>query len=184
MAEATATATAAAGGRAAGATVTETVTIEPENRSLTIKLRKRKPDKKVEWSSDTVDNEHLGRRSSKCWLHLREAYASARAPLRARDETRAAQWHCHPGPQEWSHGAEGVVALARQGQPRKLTAWQTTLMPCSTEPPHSADDPGLGVCICPWESLGLECCRPSVRTAPSPRESTKRRPAASLVLLH
>ncbi|EMP25520.1 DNA-directed RNA polymerase I subunit RPA12 [Chelonia mydas] len=37
-----------------------------ENRSLTIKLRKRKPDKKVEWSSDTVDNEHLGRRSSKC----------------------------------------------------------------------------------------------------------------------
>uniref|UniRef100_A0A6I8PKY1 E3 ubiquitin-protein ligase PPP1R11 n=1 Tax=Ornithorhynchus anatinus TaxID=9258 RepID=A0A6I8PKY1_ORNAN len=50
-------------------TVTETtvtVTTEPENRSLTIKLRKRKPDKKVEWSSDTVDNEHLGRRSSKC----------------------------------------------------------------------------------------------------------------------
>lgn len=37
-----------------------------ENRSLTIKLRKRKPAKKVEWSSDTVDNEHLGRRSSKC----------------------------------------------------------------------------------------------------------------------
>ncbi|NWT62026.1 PP1RB ligase, partial [Erythrocercus mccallii] len=37
-----------------------------EQRSLTLKLRKRKPDKKVEWSSDTVDNEHLGRRSSKC----------------------------------------------------------------------------------------------------------------------
>lgn len=50
-------------------TVTETtvtVTTEPENRSLTIKLRKRKPEKKVEWSSDTVDNEHMGRRSSKC----------------------------------------------------------------------------------------------------------------------
>lgn len=40
-----------------------------ENRSLTLKLRKRKPDKKVEWSSDTVDNEHLGRRSSKCEWH-------------------------------------------------------------------------------------------------------------------
>ncbi|KAK1155284.1 E3 ubiquitin-protein ligase PPP1R11 [Acipenser oxyrinchus oxyrinchus] len=39
---------------------------QPESRSLTIKLRKRKTDKKVEWSSDTVDNEHLGRRSSKC----------------------------------------------------------------------------------------------------------------------
>uniref|UniRef100_A0A8D0FTW9 E3 ubiquitin-protein ligase PPP1R11 n=1 Tax=Strix occidentalis caurina TaxID=311401 RepID=A0A8D0FTW9_STROC len=47
-------------------------TIRAENRSLTLKLRKRKPDKKVEWSSDTVDNEHLGRRSSKCewpWGH-------------------------------------------------------------------------------------------------------------------
>lgn len=41
-----------------------------ENRSLTIKLRKRKPEKKVEWTSDTVDNEHMGRRSSKCeWFH-------------------------------------------------------------------------------------------------------------------
>ncbi|TRZ09071.1 hypothetical protein HGM15179_018046 [Zosterops borbonicus] len=50
------------------ATVTETGTAEPEQRSLTLKLRKRKPDKKVEWSSDTVDNEHLGRRSSKCEL--------------------------------------------------------------------------------------------------------------------
>uniref|UniRef100_A0A672H6U8 E3 ubiquitin-protein ligase PPP1R11 n=1 Tax=Salarias fasciatus TaxID=181472 RepID=A0A672H6U8_SALFA len=53
-------------------TITETVqTSTPpppaqEGRSLTIKLRKRKTEKKVEWSSDTVDNEHLGRRSSKC----------------------------------------------------------------------------------------------------------------------
>ncbi|XP_020362652.1 E3 ubiquitin-protein ligase PPP1R11 [Oncorhynchus nerka] len=53
-------------------TITETVQVDTppppqqEGRSLTIKLRKRKTDKKVEWSSDTVDNEHLGRRSSKC----------------------------------------------------------------------------------------------------------------------
>lgn len=53
-------------------TITETVPTntppppQQEGRSLTIKLRKRKTDKKVEWSSDTVDNEHLGRRSSKC----------------------------------------------------------------------------------------------------------------------
>uniref|UniRef100_A0A2K6C362 E3 ubiquitin-protein ligase PPP1R11 n=1 Tax=Macaca nemestrina TaxID=9545 RepID=A0A2K6C362_MACNE len=50
-------------------TVTETtvtVTTEPENRSFTIKLRKRKPEKKVEWTSDTVDNERMRRRSSKC----------------------------------------------------------------------------------------------------------------------
>nr|XP_057904062.1 E3 ubiquitin-protein ligase PPP1R11 [Doryrhamphus excisus] len=53
-------------------TITETVETstppppQQEGRSLTIKLRKRKTEKKVEWSSDTVDNEHLGRRSSKC----------------------------------------------------------------------------------------------------------------------
>ncbi|XP_074423917.1 E3 ubiquitin-protein ligase PPP1R11 [Larus michahellis] len=57
---------AADSGGCGTATVTETGGAEPENRSLTLKLRKRKPDKKVEWSSDTVDNEHLGRRSSKC----------------------------------------------------------------------------------------------------------------------
>lgn len=56
----------------ASETITETVSASPppppqqEGRSLTIKLRKRKTEKKVEWSSDTVDNEHLGRRSSKC----------------------------------------------------------------------------------------------------------------------
>ncbi|XP_056876725.1 E3 ubiquitin-protein ligase PPP1R11 [Takifugu flavidus] len=53
-------------------TITETVQTstppppQQEGRSLTIRLRKRKTEKKVEWSSDTVDNEHLGRRSSKC----------------------------------------------------------------------------------------------------------------------
>ncbi|XP_033982164.1 E3 ubiquitin-protein ligase PPP1R11 [Trematomus bernacchii] len=59
-------------------TITETVQTstppppQQEGRSLTIKLRKRKTEKKVEWSSDTVDNEHLGRRSSKCCCDLRE----------------------------------------------------------------------------------------------------------------
>ncbi|XP_042201879.1 E3 ubiquitin-protein ligase PPP1R11 isoform X2 [Callorhinchus milii] len=52
----------------ASCTVTETVASQPdtETRSITLRLRKRKTDKKVEWSSDTVDNENLGRRSSKC----------------------------------------------------------------------------------------------------------------------
>ncbi|XP_056658564.1 E3 ubiquitin-protein ligase PPP1R11-like [Monodelphis domestica] len=36
------------------------------HRGITMKLQKRKAGKKVEWSSDTVDNEHLGRLSSKC----------------------------------------------------------------------------------------------------------------------
>ncbi|KAG8535999.1 hypothetical protein GDO81_027324 [Engystomops pustulosus] len=57
---------AAVGGGAASSTVTTENEAQPEPRSLTIKLRKRKPDKKVEWTCDTVDNENLGRRSSKC----------------------------------------------------------------------------------------------------------------------
>ncbi|KAM4696428.1 E3 ubiquitin-protein ligase PPP1R11 [Rhinophrynus dorsalis] len=56
----------AAGGGATSSTVTTESETQPEHRSLTLKLRKRKPDKKVEWSCDTVDNENLGRRSSKC----------------------------------------------------------------------------------------------------------------------
>lgn len=57
------------------------VSVNQENRSLTIKLRKRKPEKKVEWTSDTVDNEHMGRRSSKCECVLPTG-TRARAPAR------------------------------------------------------------------------------------------------------
>ncbi|KAL6030275.1 hypothetical protein STEG23_014523 [Scotinomys teguina] len=32
-------------------------------------LKKAKPCKRVAWSSDTIDNEHLGRRSSKCCVY-------------------------------------------------------------------------------------------------------------------
>lgn len=35
------------------------------NQQITIKLR-RKDKKKVNWKSDTVDNEHLNKKSSKC----------------------------------------------------------------------------------------------------------------------
>ncbi|KAI1287630.1 E3 ubiquitin-protein ligase PPP1R11 [Halotydeus destructor] len=34
--------------------------------SVTLKLRKPKPDKKVQWTEATVDNEHLNRKKSKC----------------------------------------------------------------------------------------------------------------------
>jgi len=33
---------------------------------LRLKLKKPKPDKKVAWSSDTVDNEHMNKKKSKC----------------------------------------------------------------------------------------------------------------------
>jgi len=55
------------------ATATEgsrTVTEEAVNSPPTLKLRLKKGDsktqKKVVWSSETVDNEHLGRKKSKC----------------------------------------------------------------------------------------------------------------------
>ncbi|XP_051852059.1 E3 ubiquitin-protein ligase PPP1R11 isoform X1 [Antechinus flavipes] len=84
-------------------TVTETsvtVTTEPvrrtgENRSLTIKLRKRKPDKKVEWSSDTVDNEHLGRRSSKCCCIYEKPRAFGESSTESDDEDDEGCGHTH-----------------------------------------------------------------------------------------
>ncbi|XP_015745047.1 E3 ubiquitin-protein ligase PPP1R11 isoform X1 [Python bivittatus] len=73
-------------GVGATTTVTETEVTEPENRSLTIKLRKRKPSKKVEWSSDTVDNEHLGRRSSKCCCIYEKPRAFGESSTESEDE--------------------------------------------------------------------------------------------------
>ncbi|XP_075594572.1 E3 ubiquitin-protein ligase PPP1R11 [Balearica regulorum gibbericeps] len=77
---------AADSGSCGTATVTETGAAEPENRSLTLKLRKRKPDKKVEWSSDTVDNEHLGRRSSKCCCIYEKPRAFGESSTESEDE--------------------------------------------------------------------------------------------------
>lgn len=34
--------------------------------TLTLKLRKPKNDKKVQWTTETVDNEHMNKKKSKC----------------------------------------------------------------------------------------------------------------------
>ncbi|GCB78242.1 hypothetical protein scyTo_0019380 [Scyliorhinus torazame] len=74
----------------ASSTVTETVDGNPpadtENRSITIRLRKRKTNKKVEWTSDTVDNEHLGRRSSKCCCIYEKPRAFGESSSESEDE--------------------------------------------------------------------------------------------------
>lgn len=36
---------------------------------MRLKLRKPKSDKKVKWDADTVDNEHMNKRKSKCMYH-------------------------------------------------------------------------------------------------------------------
>lgn len=37
-----------------------------EPSAVRLKLRKPKSDKKVKWDADTVDNEHMNKRKSKC----------------------------------------------------------------------------------------------------------------------
>ncbi|XP_008824731.2 E3 ubiquitin-protein ligase PPP1R11-like, partial [Nannospalax galili] len=66
-----------------------------ENRSLTIKLRKRKPEKKVEWTSDTVDNEHMGRRSSKCCCIYEKPRAFGESSTESEEEEEEGCGHTH-----------------------------------------------------------------------------------------
>ncbi|XP_051821684.1 E3 ubiquitin-protein ligase PPP1R11-like [Antechinus flavipes] len=66
-----------------------------ENRSLTIKLRKRKTDKKVGWSTDTVDNEHLGRRSSKCCCIYKKPRAFGESSTESEEEHDESCGHVH-----------------------------------------------------------------------------------------
>uniref|UniRef100_A0A5F9DT77 E3 ubiquitin-protein ligase PPP1R11 n=1 Tax=Oryctolagus cuniculus TaxID=9986 RepID=A0A5F9DT77_RABIT len=66
-----------------------------ENRSLTIKLRKRKPEKKVEWTSDTVDNEHMGRRSSKCCCIYEKPRAFGESSTESDEEEDEGCGHTH-----------------------------------------------------------------------------------------
>uniref|UniRef100_A0A8C3HIK3 E3 ubiquitin-protein ligase PPP1R11 n=1 Tax=Chrysemys picta bellii TaxID=8478 RepID=A0A8C3HIK3_CHRPI len=93
-----------------------------ENRSLTIKLRKRKPDKKVEWSSDTVDNEHLGRRSSKCCCIYEKPRAFGESSTESEDEEDegCGNAHCIRGHRKGEHGGRGGGGSGGgRGSPRK-----------------------------------------------------------------
>ncbi|XP_051949024.1 E3 ubiquitin-protein ligase PPP1R11 [Xyrauchen texanus] len=93
-------------------TITETVQTgtppppQQEGRSLTIKLRKRKTEKKVEWSSDTVDNEHLGRRSSKCCCIYEKPrqFGESSSESEGDDEEGCGNAHCILGHGRRGHG--------------------------------------------------------------------------------
>nr|XP_034791211.2 E3 ubiquitin-protein ligase PPP1R11-like [Pan paniscus] len=105
-------------------TVTETtvtVTTEPENRSLTIKLPKWKPEKKVEWTSDTVDNERMRRRSSKCCSIYEKSRAFGESSTESDEEEEEGCGHTH------------CVRGHRKG-------WRpATLGPAPTTPPRPPD---------------------------------------------
>ena len=105
-------------------TVTETtvtVTTEPENRSLTIKLPKWKPEKKVEWTSDTVDNERMRRRSSKCCSIYEKSRAFGESSTESDEEEEEGCGHTH------------CVRGHRKGRRR------ATLGPTPTTPPQPPD---------------------------------------------
>ncbi|XP_038624692.1 E3 ubiquitin-protein ligase PPP1R11 [Tachyglossus aculeatus] len=111
----------------ATAGLSETVTKPTENRSLTIKLRKRKPEKKVEWSSDTVDNEHLGRRSSKCCCIYEKPRVFGESSTESEDEDDEGCGHAH------------CVRGHHKGQPQRRTA--RDLPPNAPQPPGPLQPP-------------------------------------------
>ncbi|XP_043826505.1 E3 ubiquitin-protein ligase PPP1R11-like [Dromiciops gliroides] len=113
-----------------------TVTTQPvrrtmENRSLTIKLRKRKPDKKVEWSTDTVDNEHLGRRSSKCCCIYKKPRAFGESSTESEDEHDESCGHTH------------CIRGHRKGQRRPATAQLPAALALLADPSQRPPEPGL-----------------------------------------
>ncbi|XP_072888601.1 E3 ubiquitin-protein ligase PPP1R11 [Hemitrygon akajei] len=104
------------------ATVTETVDgsqpADTENRSITLRLRKRKTNKKVEWSSDTVDNEHLGRRSSKCCCIYEKPRAFGESSSESEDEdSGCGNEHCIRGHKKPDHSSKH--SNQEQGGPRE-----------------------------------------------------------------
>lgn len=53
-------------GKEVSKTKTMTITETKTEDSLVLKLKKPKPDKKVQWQEGVVDNEFMGKKSSKC----------------------------------------------------------------------------------------------------------------------
>jgi len=54
------------GGANSTLTVTEEATESPSQQRLVLKLKKPKTEKKVQWDESAVDNEFMGKKTSKC----------------------------------------------------------------------------------------------------------------------
>uniref|UniRef100_A0A4X2KR33 E3 ubiquitin-protein ligase PPP1R11 n=1 Tax=Vombatus ursinus TaxID=29139 RepID=A0A4X2KR33_VOMUR len=105
-----------------------TVTTEA-NRSVTFKLRKPKPDKKVEWTTDTVDNEHLGRRSSKCCCIYKEPRAFGESSTESEDEHDESCGHTH------------CIRGHRKGQRGPTTGRPPAALTLLADPSQASPDP-------------------------------------------
>lgn len=94
------------------ASTTEVVT-EEENQMPTLKLRlkKTKTDKKVKWTNETVDNENMGKKSSKCCCIYEKPRAFGESSDESDDDDECehcrghkSKWDKHPpGPQDDSN---------------------------------------------------------------------------------
>lgn len=60
-------------------TASTTVQNEVKGKVLVLKLKEPKKDNKIQWAEDTIDNENLGRKSSKrcCIFHKRKSFAES-----------------------------------------------------------------------------------------------------------
>jgi len=66
---------------------TETeVVAEKEEETVVLTLRKPKSTKKVVWSEETVDNEHLNRKKSKCCCIYRKPHKFDESSSESEDE--------------------------------------------------------------------------------------------------
>lgn len=74
--------------------VTETTELESTGETSTLKLKlKKKQTKKIRWTEDTVDNEGLGKKKSKCCCQ----FHSNRTHLDESSSEEEEEDHCCPG---------------------------------------------------------------------------------------
>ncbi|XP_021341420.1 protein phosphatase 1 regulatory subunit 11-like [Mizuhopecten yessoensis] len=68
---------------------------QPPNRSpnLRLKLRKPKNDKKVKWTTETVDNEHMNKKKSKCCCQYQKPRMFGESSSEDEDDCKSCSGH-------------------------------------------------------------------------------------------
>jgi len=74
---------------------TETQTGQGESSSVRLVLKKPQPSKKVNWTTETVDNEHMGKRKSKCCCIYKKPHVFGESSSESdEDECDNCSGHC------------------------------------------------------------------------------------------
>lgn len=83
---------------------------QPRNQSPTLRLKLRKPkhDKKVKWTTETVDNEHMNKKKSKCCCQYQKPKMFGESSSEDEDDCKSCSGHkdkCfRTGDDESGHG--------------------------------------------------------------------------------